>query len=561
MLGRELELADRLVEEPHLAVGDAEIEMGVVVLGRERLGDPLLEPFDDLLERRLLAREQTPCRRPPPSTAPPRARPRDRRSPPRRRTDRPRPRRASIGGGLRRLRSARRRVVEPGELVFDASSSRVEERHRGTLRRGRRAAKAAGSEAAVSGAGAACAATGRAGRPAGPAGGFALAVAASPSTSAARSAWPLSVDAFGSTGAFFCDRPASSSSRRRDRVLLRLLRLRGRPTADRSRTGSRPSPASGRSVSQASAAPRATPRPAARDAGRDERAVELPLVDQSAAWRAKARRRASAPRPGSCATGRAPSRARPCLRKTSASASRSAKRRAPTAAATGSGGGTRRAPRPRRARAPRAGSAAEPQEAPPSPRPAAAARFRSSVDLGGGSVDRRRNRRRLARASGTAGGAGSGAATAGISSSSSSDGSGSNAQSMSERSCSSAAGSTRLAAGGGAAGAAAPAAQAPRLLFAFDLEHELELRVVRSGGQPGFDAGAVACAGDTGGASRCWPRAAARSPAGKSSSISSSRNSGRGAFGSRLGSGARRLLPRGGTVRAAPAGPARRPTP
>src|ERR1700688_4105354 len=54
ILGRELELADRLVEQFHLAVGDAQVEVGVVVGRREVLGDAALEPFDDLLERLLL---------------------------------------------------------------------------------------------------------------------------------------------------------------------------------------------------------------------------------------------------------------------------------------------------------------------------------------------------------------------------------------------------------------------------------------------------------------------------------------------------------------------------
>jgi len=50
VLGGELELADRLVEEPHLAVGDAQVEVGVVVRRRQMLGDPLLEAFDDLFQ-------------------------------------------------------------------------------------------------------------------------------------------------------------------------------------------------------------------------------------------------------------------------------------------------------------------------------------------------------------------------------------------------------------------------------------------------------------------------------------------------------------------------------
>src|SRR4029450_13517108 len=51
ILARELELADRLVDESHLLVGDAEVVMRLVVFGRKLLLDALLELAEDFLER------------------------------------------------------------------------------------------------------------------------------------------------------------------------------------------------------------------------------------------------------------------------------------------------------------------------------------------------------------------------------------------------------------------------------------------------------------------------------------------------------------------------------
>ena len=48
VLGRELELGDGLVDEPHLLVGDAEVVAGVVVLLAELLVDALLELLEDV---------------------------------------------------------------------------------------------------------------------------------------------------------------------------------------------------------------------------------------------------------------------------------------------------------------------------------------------------------------------------------------------------------------------------------------------------------------------------------------------------------------------------------
>ena len=58
VLARELELADRLVDQAHLLVGDPEVVVGLVVLGRELLLDALLELAKDLLERHLALRRR-----------------------------------------------------------------------------------------------------------------------------------------------------------------------------------------------------------------------------------------------------------------------------------------------------------------------------------------------------------------------------------------------------------------------------------------------------------------------------------------------------------------------
>ena len=53
VLARELELPDRFVGQAHFLVGDPEVEVRLVVLGRELLLDALLELAEDLLERDL----------------------------------------------------------------------------------------------------------------------------------------------------------------------------------------------------------------------------------------------------------------------------------------------------------------------------------------------------------------------------------------------------------------------------------------------------------------------------------------------------------------------------
>ena len=58
VLARELKLADGLVDEPHLLVGDAEVVVRLVVLGRELLLDALLELAEDLLEGHLALRRR-----------------------------------------------------------------------------------------------------------------------------------------------------------------------------------------------------------------------------------------------------------------------------------------------------------------------------------------------------------------------------------------------------------------------------------------------------------------------------------------------------------------------
>src|SRR6266581_182067 len=53
VLGRELELGDRLVDEPHLLVGDPEVVASVVVFLAELLVDPLLELLEYVREPRV----------------------------------------------------------------------------------------------------------------------------------------------------------------------------------------------------------------------------------------------------------------------------------------------------------------------------------------------------------------------------------------------------------------------------------------------------------------------------------------------------------------------------
>jgi hypothetical protein len=53
VLAGELELPDRLVDQPHLLVRDAEVRVGLVVLGGELLLDAFLELAEDLFERDL----------------------------------------------------------------------------------------------------------------------------------------------------------------------------------------------------------------------------------------------------------------------------------------------------------------------------------------------------------------------------------------------------------------------------------------------------------------------------------------------------------------------------
>ena len=71
-----VELADGVVEEPHLLVGDAEVVVALRVVDADLLGDALLELREDLLDVDLLVRRDrrpggpTPLLRSPPSSAP-----------------------------------------------------------------------------------------------------------------------------------------------------------------------------------------------------------------------------------------------------------------------------------------------------------------------------------------------------------------------------------------------------------------------------------------------------------------------------------------------------------
>jgi hypothetical protein len=62
VLARQLKLADGLVDQPHLLVGDPQVVVGLVVFGGELLLDALLELPKDLLQRHLALGRRDPAR-------------------------------------------------------------------------------------------------------------------------------------------------------------------------------------------------------------------------------------------------------------------------------------------------------------------------------------------------------------------------------------------------------------------------------------------------------------------------------------------------------------------